>query len=476
MIADIQDPFEKDGLAHKIDYQIKKIENGFAMELYNSIGDTIYNVYHNMTLVEELNDRVKLPYIEFTLNSPIGEEISNDKFSEIAKEYMESMGYGNTCYSIIKNNDKNHKHVHILATTIDLDGNHIPDSQNYAQSNKITRELEKKHGLQIMEKGKTSQRKSLGELQYRQYFFDTALHKALRSHNANERVNNILMQSETYKMINPDLTKPYTNTEWKVMLGEEIYEKMMNVLSDSKFFNSLYKDELLSVMDRLYQESNNAQEFKKKMTNEGYYMRLVSTKGKSHWNYGIPERSFYVKDTSLPVRYRFGQMNFVGRMMASDEQKHYLYNKIFTVLKKSSSYENFKDQLVNSQISLTEHENKVGIYGLSFSMANVESPEIFKSSDISKRLTYKNIQDYYMKENEHEVTIDKEIHVMAGTPIEPIIVCYINTRKEWEGDLTYMSPATMMLSAIPLEGQSKKRRKDDELLIKKKRKNKGLSI
>ena len=84
------------------------------------------------------------------------------------------MGYGDSCYTIIKNDDKDHRHVHILATTIDLNGLWISDSYSKGRSGKIMRELELKHGLEVMEKGKSSRNKTLGESQYRQYFFDTA--------------------------------------------------------------------------------------------------------------------------------------------------------------------------------------------------------------------------------------------------------------------------------------------------------------
>lgn len=165
--------------------------------------------------------------------------------------------------------------------------------------------LELKHGLEVMEKGKSSRNKTLGESQYRQYFFDTALHKALRSHNAKERVKDLLGQSETFKTINPDMTKAYTNAEWKIILGEDTYENMLDMLSKGKFFNPLLKDELLSVMDRLRQECGNMKEFRDRLEKEGYYMRLVSDKGKSHYVYGIPDRGFYLKDTALPESYRF---------------------------------------------------------------------------------------------------------------------------------------------------------------------------
>lgn len=478
MIAKVFKPFQEVELNRKIDYHIAKIEKGVARELFNSTGDTITDMRNNMPLVAGLNDRMKKPFIEFVLSSPVGEDLSDSKFIDVANDYMQEMGYSESCYSVVKHDDKDNKHIHILATTVDFNGVRIEDSWSEFYSGKVMRKLEKKYNIEVMEKGTASHNKTLGESQYRQYFFDTALHKALRSHNANERVNKILLQSDTYLMLKPDLSKPYTNTEWKVMLGDDVYEKMLEVLSDSKFFNSLYKDELLAVMDRLYLISNNVSEFRDKLEKENYYMRLVSEKGKSHYVYGIPERGFYIKDKTLPERYRFGKIAFEGHQMSPDEQKHYLYNKIFAVLNNSSNYDDFKKMLLEDNVTMMEHINKTGIYGLSFAMTNVTTPEIFKGSDISRRLTYGNIQRYFRKEEQPEVITREGINISQRTQIEPIIICYLNNKQEWDRELSYMSPESILFSAIPLDIDTKKKKMndDDQPKKKKRKRNKGISM
>lgn len=482
MIAEIQNTFAEDTLSHKIDYQISKIDNGVARVLYNNSGDSITSMYRNMSLVASLNDRVKSPYIEFILSSPVGEKLSDEKFLDISKEYLEKMGYADSCYMVIKNDDKDHRHVHILATTVDMNGAWINDSYSRGRSGRIMRELELKYGIEITRKGKSSRNKTLGESQYRQYFFDTALHKALRSHNARGRVERLLKQAQNFQTVNPDMSKAYTNTEWKIILGDDDYEKLLDVLSKGKFFNPLFKDELLSVMDRLYQDCDNVKEFRDRLESEGYYMRLVSDKGKSHYVYGIPERGFYIKDTSLPERYRFGKLVFSsGKGMTADEQKHYLYNQIFATLHASSSYEDFKDRLEKNNIKLIEHVNGKGVSGISFVMTNVDTPEIFKSSDISRRLTYKNIQSVLQEDKSN---LGEEPGKQSGRetgrdlPIEPVLASYANNRQEWDKDINYMYPVGMALTGIALESGSGKHRKEDEELPnkkKKKKRNKGLS-
>lgn len=517
MIAEIQQPFAKDSLDLKIGYQIQKIESGVAIELYNSSGDSIYQMLHNMVLVSGMNDRIKLPFIEFIISSPVGEVLQNDKFLELAKEYLDLMGYSDACYTIIKHDDKEHKHVHVLATTMTMEeGKKINDSNSYMRSNAIMRSLEKNYGLQVVEKGKSSHNKSLGESQYRSYFFDVAIHKALRSHNAHERVIKLLNGSDSFNAVNPDMDKAYTNTEWQVILGEENYEQILAVLSKGKFLNPLFKDELLSVMDRLFPSCKDANEFKQKMIDENYYMRLVSDKGQSYYVYGIPERSLYFKDFAFPERFRFGKMSFNGQKMTGDEQKHYLYNHLFAILHESADYEDFKYRLVGSQIKLIEHVNKKGVYGLSFMQEGIDTPVQFKGTDISRRLTYKNILEYFnkqLKPTNSEIEVDKSesseakptdpainadkaessqktkptdpamntdkaVSSQKTKLIETVTELYASNKMEWIHDINYMKPASVgMLTYLLLDNSGKKHKEEnDELPKKKKKRNKGLSM
>ena len=133
-------------------------------------------------------------------------------------------------------------------------------------------------------------------------------------------------------------------------------------------------------------------DFRRNLEQEGLYMRLVTKKDKSYYVYGIKDSGFYLKDVSLPQKYRFGNIRFDGHGMSADEQKHYLYDHVFKALNASSGYEDFKKNLAEESIRVTEHVNGKGAYGISFYMENVEDPHIFKGAELSRQLTYRNIQ------------------------------------------------------------------------------------
>lgn len=70
MIAKIEPAFSSmSTFSRKIDYQLEKISSGEAKELFNSTGDSLSSFSDYMFLFSSLNDRVKLPYSEITLES-----------------------------------------------------------------------------------------------------------------------------------------------------------------------------------------------------------------------------------------------------------------------------------------------------------------------------------------------------------------------------------------------------------------------
>ena len=327
MIAEIQPSFSSHlSMSRKIEYQLSKVKEGNGKVLYTSTGDELAAMPAYMKLISQLNDRVKLPYAEFILSLYPGESLSDEQWLSLAGEYIERMGYGKSCYAVVLNTDKAHSHVHVLLTTIDEEGKSIPSGNNYSRSEKISRELEQKYGLLPLER-EGGKRTTLGEAQYRNYYFDAALKKAMRSYNYKDKVSAVLEQSDTYWSLDKPLQEiKLANEEWRVLLGDESYDNLFALLEKGGFFNPLFKDELLQQLDRIYSFSESTSDFRRNLEQEGLYMRLVTKKDKSYYVYGIKDSGFYLKDVSLPQKYRFGNIRFDGHGMSADEQKHYIYD------------------------------------------------------------------------------------------------------------------------------------------------------
>jgi hypothetical protein len=75
------------------------------------------------------------------------EQLTNDKMTAIALDYLEGMGLAQGQYTVIRHDDRPHPHFHIVANRVADNGKTVSDSLNYARSEKLLRELEKKYDL-----------------------------------------------------------------------------------------------------------------------------------------------------------------------------------------------------------------------------------------------------------------------------------------------------------------------------------------
>ena len=91
--------------------------------------------------------RTKNTVFHCSLNPHPDEKLSDERLVQIAKEYMEALGYGKQPYIVFKHNDIAREHIHIVSLRVDFDGNKINDKYEGRRSKKITDALEKKYNL-----------------------------------------------------------------------------------------------------------------------------------------------------------------------------------------------------------------------------------------------------------------------------------------------------------------------------------------
>ena len=91
--------------------------------------------------------RTKNTVFHCSLNPHPDEKLSDERLVQIAKEYMEALGYGNQPYIVFKHNDIAREHIHIVSLRVDSKGRKINDKYEGRRSKKITDALEKKYNL-----------------------------------------------------------------------------------------------------------------------------------------------------------------------------------------------------------------------------------------------------------------------------------------------------------------------------------------
>ena len=143
-----------ENLGGALGYNFKKVEKEeasilFAQNLYqNKEGTyTMAEVFADMEALIPKKCRTKKTVFHCSLNPHPDEKLSNETLIQIAKEYMEALGYGKQPYIVFKHNDIAREHIHIVSLRINGEGKKINDKFEKRRSKKITDTLERKFGL-----------------------------------------------------------------------------------------------------------------------------------------------------------------------------------------------------------------------------------------------------------------------------------------------------------------------------------------
>ena len=151
MIAKIS---STENLGGALGYNFKKVEKGeasilLAAELYQDKEGryTIEDVLADMEALIPKNCRTKKTVFHCSLNPHPDEKLSDETLTQIAKEYMETLGYGKQPYIVFKHNDIAREHIHIVSLRIDDEGKKINDKFEKRRSKQITDALERKYNL-----------------------------------------------------------------------------------------------------------------------------------------------------------------------------------------------------------------------------------------------------------------------------------------------------------------------------------------
>ena len=100
--------------------------------------------------------KTERPMVHISLNPHPDDVLTDAQLTEIAREYMDKMGFGGMPYMVYKHTDINRHHMHIVALRVRTDGSCISDKNNFYRSKEITRELERKYGLKTAEREKVT--------------------------------------------------------------------------------------------------------------------------------------------------------------------------------------------------------------------------------------------------------------------------------------------------------------------------------
>ncbi len=93
------------------------------------------------------NFRTEKPVFHVSLNPHPDDHLTDDQLTDIGREYMERLGYGNQPYLIFKHEDIGREHIHIVSLRVDSEGKKIDGYKEHERSKEITEHLERKYNL-----------------------------------------------------------------------------------------------------------------------------------------------------------------------------------------------------------------------------------------------------------------------------------------------------------------------------------------
>lgn len=168
-----------------------------------------------------LNPKIKQPvgHIALSFKPEDKTRLTNEFMAKIAMEYMDLMGIKDTQFILVRHNNTDNPHCHLVYNRIGYDGKVISSQGDYKRNEIATKKLKDKYGLTYAEdKGKTNVEK-LRPADCVKYEIHNAVKKALKS-------------SKTWKEFNDNLAGQGVKLEF-VKRSREI--KTLNDIQGIRF-------------------------------------------------------------------------------------------------------------------------------------------------------------------------------------------------------------------------------------------------
>ena len=156
------------GLFGAIKYNADKVNEGKGQLLdTNKIFNDgtgkvdIVRAMHDFERHMPLQMRTEKPVIHVSLNPHPDDRLTDKELTEMAHEYMQRMGYGDQPYIIVKHEDIDRHHLHIVSVRVDEQGKRINSDFTHKRSLAIIQDFERRYGLHQGNKREAKQQNPL---------------------------------------------------------------------------------------------------------------------------------------------------------------------------------------------------------------------------------------------------------------------------------------------------------------------------
>ena len=140
----------KKGSGYKgcVNYVLGK-EQAALLHAEGVLAESKQDIIRSFCMQTEMNPGLKKPVGHIALSYSVVDapKLTDEKMVQLAQEYMREMKITDTQYIIVRHQDREHPHVHIVFNRIDNNGKTISDSNDMYRNEQVCKKLKEKHGL-----------------------------------------------------------------------------------------------------------------------------------------------------------------------------------------------------------------------------------------------------------------------------------------------------------------------------------------
>lgn len=136
------------GFRGALRYNLEKVEKGIAEVLDHSfVSASEKTIMKEVQMVRAQRPNLQKYFYHTSINFPPCEDLANKTMKQIGHDYMVANGFTQHQFIMFRHHDADHPHLHILVNRIGYDGKVLSDSNDFARSEKVLRELEIRYDL-----------------------------------------------------------------------------------------------------------------------------------------------------------------------------------------------------------------------------------------------------------------------------------------------------------------------------------------
>lgn len=272
---------------------------------------------------------------------------------------------------IIEHYDKAHPHLHVVLINRNTEHNYnatFTKMGSVRNTISFCRQKEKEYGY-VQVKGNNTKHQNYNETNAIKYSLSKSIQK----------------NEELFLSKFPYLEKELVSLKSKTISNDEFKkdnEKAFFTLYQfAKAHNLLYISRTSRVEELIQNNINDIKKDPYNFEHPELYVRVIKN---SYIQYGLKSESFYINESKLPTQY---QLNFLKgeKKTTLSSSKIYIKNVLDSFKQQNSTtLDNLKLYLSNNKITVIEHVNSGGVFGLSFKFQE----HVHKGSDIGKEYSF----------------------------------------------------------------------------------------